>query len=77
MKQKKKTETMKHLTDAELRQVTGGANIDDYDDITDYWEAEKQRCEAPRDKANCVKQPRCKWKETEKDSYCCWDGICS
>ena len=42
MKQKKKTETMKHLTDAELRQVTGGANIDDYDDITDYWEAENR-----------------------------------
>ena len=64
MKQTETTEKKKHLTDAELRQVTGGGTLGD------DWESEKQRCQELSDQVKCENQPCCKWEEDGKDSHC-------
>ena len=43
MKQTEKTEKMRQLTDAELRQITGGGDV----------ESEKQDCYSEYDKESC------------------------
>ena len=59
MKQTEKTEKKKHLTDAELRQVTGG------DTVVGSWE----ECPEESDKASCVQKRSCVWVDG-KDSHC-------
>ena len=61
MKQTKKTETTRQLTDAELRQVTGGGET----------EFEQQDCYAQRDEENCVQRHYCQWYNGGKDGYYC------
>ena len=64
MKQTKKTETKRQLTDAELRQVTGGGEM----------ELEQQDCFAQYDKENCEQRPYCAWKEGKDGYFCGWSG---
>ena len=61
MKQTKKTEKKRQLTDAELRQVTGG------DTTVVSWE----ECKDQSDKATCVQSPYCRWFEDKKDAHRC------
>ena len=68
MKQTKKTATTRQLTDAELRQVTGGGEVEEF---------EKQDCYSEYDEENCVQRPYCAWvHDDDKDShyYCTWIG---
>ena len=62
MKQTKKTEKMRQLTDAELRQVTGGGEDDEF---------EQQDCSAQRDKENCVQRRYCEWYGDKNGHYHC------
>ena len=68
MKQTKKTEKMRQLTDAELRQITGGGEVEEF---------EKQDCYSEYDKESCEQLHYCAWvHDDDKDShyYCTWIG---
>ena len=67
MKQTKKTEKKRQLTDAELRQVTGG------DTTVVSW----AECKDLSDKATCVQRPGCRWFEDKKDAHRCIEGLSS
>ena len=67
MKQTEKTEKMRQLTDAEMRQITGGGDV----------ESEKQDCYSEYDKESCEQLNYCAWvHDDDKDShyYCTWVG---
>ena len=67
MKLTEKTETKRQLTDAELRQVTGGGEWDEF---------EQDDCSAQYDKENCEQRPYCDWVQRDKEGhyYCSWIG---
>ena len=77
MKQTEKTEKKKHLTDAELRQVTGG------DTTVGHWEEQGtvvgswKECKDLSDKATCVQSPDCRWFEDKKDAHRCIERLFS
>ena len=61
MKQTEKTEKKKHLTDAELQQVTGGSLLD----------KEAEYCKAQSDKESCVERDYCEWGVDKDGHYHC------
>ena len=67
MKQTKKTETKRHLTDAELQQATGA--LSGGDGMPTHIK-EKSECSAQSDKASCENISYCAWWKG-KDSYYC------
>ena len=67
MNQTKKTEKKRQLTDAELRQVTGG------DTTVVSW----AECKDLSDKATCVQSPDCRWFEDKKDAHRCIERLFS